>query len=77
MNPETPKPPRIVTLGTGAPEIKPDPKDERLEDLLRMANLLGPENNQNGTGSKNNSKEVRAERRRVKLARKANRDGRK
>lgn len=65
-----------VVTDTGAPEIVPDPKEERLNDLLRMARIFGPGNNQNGTGSKNNSKEVRAKRRRQKLARKANRHDR-
>jgi len=71
---------RIVSLFApateGTPDITPQEKADQLEDLLRMADLLGPSNNQNGTGKKNPSKEVRAERRRKKLARKANRYGR-
>lgn len=72
--------PRIISLFApateGTPDITSQDKADQLEELLRMADLLGPSNNQNGTGKKNPSKEVRAERRRKKLARKANRYGR-
>lgn len=65
---------RIVELGFGGPpEQLPDTPENRLEEMLKQANLLGPDNNQNGNGKKNPSKAVRAERRNKKLARKKNR----
>lgn len=68
------KPPRIVELWPDVPpEIRPDTPENRLEEMIRQANLLGPENNQSGQGKKNPSKAVRAERRAKKLARKKNR----
>lgn len=68
------KKPRIVELWPDVPpEIRPDTPENRLEEMLKMANLLGPDNNQNGNGKKNPSKAVRAERRNKKLARKKNR----
>lgn len=74
----TEKKPRIVELGasssrTDSPPILPDTPENRLEELLKQANLLGPENNQAGNGKKNPSKAVRAERRAKKLSRKKNR----
>lgn len=69
MNPEKP---RIVSLGS-PPRVEDEAQDERLEELLKQANLLGPENNQNGTGPRNSSKAIRAERRAKKLARKKSR----
>lgn len=70
---EEPKP-RIVPLGTdNAPKPHAESKDERLEEMLKIANLLGPENNQAGGGRKNPDKGVRAARRAKKLARKKQR----
>lgn len=76
------KEPRIVELGAVGsghagggmgPPIVPDTPENRLEEMIRQANLLGTENNQAGNGKKNPSKAVRAERRAKKLARKKNR----
>lgn len=62
------------TSGSGfGPPIQPDTPENRLEELIKQANLLGPEGNQNGTSNKNSSKAVRAERRAKKLARKKQR----
>lgn len=58
-----------ITLGTGGP---PTP-EEKLEKMLQDA-FFDEGNNQNGTGPKNPSKELRAKRRATKLARKRNRD---
>lgn len=73
MNPEKPKG-RIVEIGAvNHPQPRPENKDERLEEMLKIANLLGPENNQSGGGKKNPDKSVRAARRAKKLARKKQR----
>ncbi len=76
------KQPRKVDLfatsvgGSGSsfgPPITPPTAEERLEELIKQANLLGPENNQNGGGRKNSDKGTRAARRAKKLARKKQR----
>lgn len=50
----------------------PENESDRLEKMIQLANLANQENNQNGNGKKNTSKEVRARRRAQKLARKKN-----
>lgn len=67
--------PRIVSLTTDdAPRIGKDSPTDRLEEMLKIANVMRDrENNQAGGGKKNKSKEVRAKRRAQKLSRKKNR----
>lgn len=73
MNAEAPKG-RVVEFGTSIEPRIEETKEDLLERLLMQANLLGPANNQNGTGLRNPDKEVRRKRREQKLARRRNRE---
>lgn len=63
------------TSGSGfGPPIQPDTPENRLEEMIKIANIMSEQdNNQAGTGKRNNDKSKRAERRRMKLARKKSR----